>query len=58
MKNRFREADEFRGKDKHAFDIRAGNIVGKGGWYPSNEKPPKEKYEGLVHEREPGEDDD
>jgi hypothetical protein len=52
MKNRFREADEFRGKDKHSFDIKAGNIVGKGGWYPADQKPPEEKYEGLVREED------
>ncbi len=57
MKNRFREADEFRGKDKRAFDIKHGNIEGKGGWYPSTDKqPPNEKYQGFIHEREPGDD--
>jgi hypothetical protein len=58
MKNRFREADLFRGMDKRNFDIQAGTMIPKGGWYKATDKgSPKEKYEGLVHEREPGEDD-
>lgn len=40
MKNRFREADQFRGFDKRSFDIRAGTMVPTSGWYGSDKPSP------------------
>jgi hypothetical protein len=38
VKNRFREADEFRGLEKRNFDIVNGVIQAKGGWYSEGSK--------------------
>jgi hypothetical protein len=63
IKNRFREADEFRGLEKRNFEIKHGVLCATSGWYSAGApeekqvKTLKNKYAGLVHEREPGEDD-
>jgi hypothetical protein len=64
MKNRFREADQFRGCEKRNFEIKNGVISHTSGWYSEGAKEEKQiktlvdKYADLnVKEREPGEDD-
>jgi len=56
MKNRFREADEFRGLEKRNFEIKEGSIKPMSGWYAEGAKEEKQvktvtdKYGDFVHE--------
>ncbi len=57
IKNRFREADQFRGLEKRNFEIKHGLICDTSGWYSAGSpeekqvKGLKNKYAGLVHEQ-------
>lgn len=47
-KNRFREADQFKGLDMRSFDVRHGHIVATSGWYgdaSDNDKKERRKKE-------------
>ncbi len=63
IKNRFREADDFRGLEKRNFEIKHGVLCETSGWYSEGApeekqvKKLKDKYQGFIHEREPGADD-
>lgn len=56
VKNRFREADQFRGCEKRNFEIKHGLIIPTSGWYSAGSpeekqiKTFKNKYEGLVND--------